>query len=536
MNERSSSNKKLEIIYLIASGIITAVMITVSVIKAQGIFFPTDEFGYWENAAAILGTDWTGVTGGAKNYAIGYSAILLPIMAMTGNAVIMYRTALIINALLLILSSYLFICLIRIMYGKVTAWVLPCIVFPAYLIYMSYTISEVLLYVLFLALCLVTAKISLGKGSPMLICLGILLCGLMICVHYRTVGIAVIFVLVCIINRQKEAIPDKKLLLVSCAVLLILLIAMTFYSLTGGRIGAKVFSPMLLSDFLLGLAGKVFYLGASTFGLGIIGLTLVYKKRSNLFNLFFLLSFAYMVILASFYFCGGLRMDQPVYGRYGEMFIPLLLYIGSEEISSHSLWMRTGIFMGITAAALTLYVTQTHKTEYVADFVNGIDWMYGEGMPKLSVAYIGPFVITTAALFVLERLSSNEKRRRICALFVACAFIFMTFFLSWKHVWRFQDMDTSDRELAENTLTFADDGKEVIFLNSPYNDYVNLIQFWFMDKKIDMTEGLDPEAFNTPRDAVVITYKNYERSDQLIARYPDRRSSAHFEMYYSISE
>lgn len=531
----SSENRKQEILYLLISGALTVVLVTVSVIKAQGIFFPTDEFGYWENAAAICGIDWTSVTGGAKNYAMGYSLLLTPIMALTGNAVLMYRLALIVNALLTILSSYLFIRLIRSMYTAMTAWVLPCILFPSYLIYMSYTISEVLFYVLFLALCHVMLWISRGKNSPGITCLGMILCALMIFVHYRSVGIAVMFILAVLINRHNGALPDKKLLLISCILLSILLLSMIGYSLTGGRIATKVFSPILLSDFLLGLAGKVFYLGASTFGLGIIGLGTLCKKRSDPFNLFFLLSFAYMVILASFYFCGGLRLDQPVYGRYGEMFIPLLLYIGATDLNSNSSWMRISAFMGITAAALTLYMMSTHKTQYVADFVNGIDWMYGMGMPRLSVAYIGPFVITSVALFVLVRSSSKKAQKRICALFVACAFIFLAFHLSNKHVWRFQDMDVSDRELAENAVAFADDGAEVIFLNSPYNDYVNLLQFWFMDKGIRMMEGLDPEAFKTPRDAVVITYKNYERDDQLTGRYSDRRSSSHFEMYSNTS-
>ena len=50
-----------------------------------------------------------------------------------------------------------------------------------------------------------------------------------------------------------------------------------------------------------------------------------------------------------------------------------------------------------------------------------------------------------------------------------------------------------------------------------------------------MIEGLAPEAFQTPDDAVIITYADYECDYQLTERYDDCMSSAHFRMYSNIT-
>ncbi|MCR5604401.1 MAG: hypothetical protein K6G27_11985 [Lachnospiraceae bacterium] len=544
MNEKLSTTKKRTIQYFLISAVITSILTIVSVIKAQGIFFPTDEFGYWSNAASILGIDWSNVTAGMSSYAPGYSLLLVPIMALGKNPVVMYMAALILNGLLLLLSTFLFMRLITIIYGEPGIWVIPCFLFPAYLVYMSYTISEVLLYALFLELCCVMARISGGERKVLLICCGVLVAALMVSVHYRTVGILVVYVFVCFLSSRGRIVSGKKSMMISAIVLCFLFAAMVFYSRTGGSIGNKDYDPAFFSDLILGAAGKIFYTGAATFGTGLIGLAEVYRRRKEPFGLFILLSFVYMVILGSFYFCGGTRMDQPVYGRYEEMFLPLLMYFGIRNMSDRNkrpereegkALTRAMIFMGITALMLTLYITYLGKTEYVADFVNGIDWMFGMGMPKVSTVYITPFVITSIMLVLLDKALQKEKLREVCAACFSCIFIVSAVFLSYKHVWRYQDADAADRMLAERAEAFFDDGRELIFLNSPYNDYVNLLQFWFKDKRINIIEGLSPEAFQTPENAVVITYADYECDDQLSERYDDCMSSVHFRMYSNIT-
>ena len=72
-----------------------------------GIFgfsaFP-DEFGYWSPAAAILGYDWSEITGLGSYYSYGYSALLVPILLLFHNAITTYRAAIVLNLVLQCLS------------------------------------------------------------------------------------------------------------------------------------------------------------------------------------------------------------------------------------------------------------------------------------------------------------------------------------------------------------------------------------------------------------------------------------------------
>ncbi len=536
MEQKNLHIWKRKIIYILLSAVVITVLTSCSVLKAQGIFFPTDEFGYWKNAARMLGTDITELPGSGHSYAPGYSILLAPAMAMIGSPVAMYRAALIINALLMLLASALFIRMVSLLFGEPGMLVLSCLTFPSYLIYMSYTISEVLLYVLFLELSCVMIRLSKGERSLPIEGFGLAVALLMTVTHYRTVGILIIYVVVCIMTFMRDRVSDKKKLIVSGTVVCLLFVAMIFYSSTGRRISIKTYNLFSLIDFFTGIMGKIFYVGASTFGIGLLGLTEVIKKRDEPFFLFFVLSFLYMIMLGSFYFVDGIRLDQPVYGRYGELFIPFLMYIGICRMAERSVTegeiTKTLVYMGIITLLLEVYVSYSGRCEYVADFVNGIDWMFGSGMPKVSTVYIIPFAVSSVML-IINMLLKKENLRVVVTACLFCAYVFIAVFLSWKHVWRFQDADRSDRQLAEKAMLLADEGKEVIFLDTPYNDYVNLIYFWTKDREINVIEGLSPEAFRTPDDAVVVTYCNYECGNQLAEKYDDSFSSTHFYLYVS---
>lgn len=539
MEQKASCKEKEKIQYLIFSAAVIAVLVSISVYKAQGIFFPTDEFGYWSNAAGISGNDISKLPGVVSDYAPGYSMLLVPLYIFSGSPMAMYRAALLLNAMLMLLMSVMFIRLVSFIYGKPRMFIMPCLLFPSYFIYMSYTISEVFLYVLFLVLCCVMIRISVGERSLLTIGEGLAAGLLMTVTHYRVLGIMIIYVMICILILLGDRVSGNKVLIISSVVICMLFAAMIIYSNTGGKISAKTFGLSFVVDLMMGMMGKIFYVGVSTFGTGIVALSELIKKRKEPFNLFLLLSFLYMAILGSFYFAGGTRLDQPVYGRYGELFIPILMYIGMirmtdrRDIMIEGIVRRVLILMGMIALMLTGYVSFLGINEYVADFVNGIDWMFGKNMPKVSNVYIIPFAISGLILIVMERLLRQERSRVMVTAVLTALFVFVAVFLSWKHVWRFQDINRSDRLLAEMAMDYAGEGKDVIFLNSPYKDYVNLLYFWFEDTDINVIEGLSPEAFLTSEEAVVITYMNYECDYQLAERYDNRISSTHFDMYVS---
>ena len=247
-----------------------------------------------------------------------------------------------------------------------------------------------------------------------------------------------------------------------------------------------------------------------------------------------------MIFLGSFYFSKApafVRLDHIIYGRYDELFIPLLIYFGMSYMldakRSGKVVMCTVIIMGAIAVLLTFFVNKAGITEYVRDFVSGIDWMFLGKMPMIADVYERPFMIASVGLGALYYFLNNKGARAFVMSFVVLIFIAVAFFMTYEHVYTYQEMDASDLEISDEVKTRLDNGKELYFLDSPYNDYINLMQFWLMDTPIHITEGLDANAYDTPADAVVITHSNYEDPEQLLKRYSHNESSAHFVIYYN---
>ena len=73
--------------------------------KQYAVRFLPDEFGYWSYAAKALGYDWSHLVSLKGYYSFGYSLILLPIMFFFQDAVLAYRMAIVVNAILLAASG-----------------------------------------------------------------------------------------------------------------------------------------------------------------------------------------------------------------------------------------------------------------------------------------------------------------------------------------------------------------------------------------------------------------------------------------------
>ncbi len=585
---------------VICSSFIYAVAVLVSLCiflpKANGIFFPQDEFGYWGNAASYLGFDWSELLAKQSKYAYGYSMLLLPLMRIFRDPVLMYRAALCVNALLTVLSSGLISGLIlrldKDFNRSKTCAILICLVcsfFSPLLIYMHYTIAESLLFLEFYALCHITLDISEGRIDPTRLITGGIISFIMMLTHYRTVGLFFIFLFCaalvlyydirvkstsCLFRIQDIAISSKldhyisypkgaKHLLTPAssyyrkqidekdipqsAVIFILIffgIFVTALFIICGHFGfyfeKRTYDLATILVFAAGILGKILYIGASNLGLGLVGIFVVFKEKSRIFNIFILLGVIYMIILGSFYFSKDpafVRLDHLIYGRYEEIFIPLLIYFGLrymlEANRSGRVVMGAMIIMGVIAVLLTFFVSMAGIKEYVRDFVSGIDWMFLGRMPIITDVYEKPFIISCIGLAALYYLLNKNRISSIALSVIAVLFLITSFFMTYKHVYVYQEMDASDLTLSYDIRSELDAGKELYFLDSPYNDYIDIMQFFLMDEPIHITEGLDAAAYETPFDAIVITHANYEDPEQLLSRYSHNETSAHFVIYYN---
>ena len=71
--------------------------IIVRVKKNEYILVMNDEFGYWSNAASIIGLNWDDLIKYTPYYSMGYSFFLVPIMILIKNPILMYLVAIILN-------------------------------------------------------------------------------------------------------------------------------------------------------------------------------------------------------------------------------------------------------------------------------------------------------------------------------------------------------------------------------------------------------------------------------------------------------
>ena len=63
-----------------------------------------DEFGYWGNAAALAGLDWSSLLAQTPYYSMGYSLLLVPLFWMKLQPEVMYRIAILMNMFFLCVS------------------------------------------------------------------------------------------------------------------------------------------------------------------------------------------------------------------------------------------------------------------------------------------------------------------------------------------------------------------------------------------------------------------------------------------------
>ena len=81
--------------------------------KIYGFVFFPDEFGYWFYAAKAAGYDWSNIVSLGSYYSFGYSLILTPVFLACSNAVTAYRTAVVINFILIGCAGYVLNLLMR---------------------------------------------------------------------------------------------------------------------------------------------------------------------------------------------------------------------------------------------------------------------------------------------------------------------------------------------------------------------------------------------------------------------------------------
>ena len=213
--------KRKQYILLLIEVMLIFIVHICNINNLYAFFLSEDELAYWGNAAFFIGRDWESAMSYCNYYSYGYSFILMLIMSLPISSLMMYRFAIIANALFMVasflVSYYLFI---RLLPQKNKSFVsIACMavaLYASYVVQSNVTWPECYL-VLFVWLILlqgylVCKKTTIGR----VIVFGVELVYIYM-IHQRTVPFLVAGVFLIILLAVRKKVPIKYLILVMIA-------------------------------------------------------------------------------------------------------------------------------------------------------------------------------------------------------------------------------------------------------------------------------------------------------------------------------
>ncbi len=556
--------------------------------------FP-DEFAYWSYAAGMSGYDWSGITSLGSYYSYGYSLVLFPIFVFCKNAVTAYRIAVGCNFFFLFLAfCFLTGTMKKLIPEKNNPVVLLsglAVLFPGNLFYAQMTMTEALLCSLYI---LTGSILCFYLESNRLSALLMLMLALMYLyiVHMRTVGIVISGILVLALHMlagqgKKRHIP----VVIAAAAALFALSGIGKNLAAAGMFGGihrelaagndyagqmeklrYILTPAGFYDFLVGISGKILYLGLATYGLFYWGIYALMKQagrmlrnirhhaavtRGELFAAFLLLSVITQILIASVYLLTLGEVDDYTYGRYNEFLLPFVMVFGA-----FLLWkMRTRTVWSVTAvlALLQLIVTvgvvrQIVNTEtdiFYGYFMVGIGyWHRGEGFDAVrfyAEAYLFGELLTVCVTGLLLFIKSGRKKEYLLFILMV-AELLLAMRADSIYLQPFKKAAFRDSRLAEKIVGLQGGCPEngagnadvcdraVIYVEGNTRPYIGILQFMLRDTKIRIVERDNftvKDGENIKGGELLLLSFDDELVGELAGQYDHEDIYGHFALFYN---
>ena len=551
-------NRYCKRVYILISLLAPILYICVNLGRTNGLFFPPDEIGYWENAARMCGLDWSGSTFMQSYYAEGYSILLLPLLKMIQSPLLMYKCALLLNAILFGLNGLVIYAFLKELYcddpeSEICLIALAAIFYPAHFIYMNYTIAETLLHLLVTTLFWMLLRYEhRRRTSDALIAVVVSLT--MVFTHFRTIGVAfsAVIMIFAVWRKKKGKSINVRTLVYACGVLMLIAIVFAICPIRSGiaYLDDKldrfrmVIAPAGILSIIMGIVGKVFYISVSTIGMIFVCVRRIWSKRNESYTgITFLVSFMISIVIFAVFFVNGNGIDYLVYGRYTEIFAPIIMCVGLHEIcEADGLDARFGktssAGIAISAVLLVIYATFCGINLYRRDFITGLSWVFGYKMPMVNELICIPALLCILAIWIMIWIIRSRSGMRttvkkwICVA-ITVFFVFVGIYMSEICVYHYHELDREDVEIFKSVTDMYDNGREVVFLRPPGVNYIGHLQFYMFDRVINYIDGTGPEALTTGPEDVVVTYDNYENRDILSEKYEKMIESPHFVVYFN---
>ena len=509
--------------------------------------FP-DEFGYWAPAAKMLGWDWSETTSLGSYYSFGYSLILAPILYFVKDSIMAYRTAVVVNMILMCIGLVLLYKLMQKLFPEmekesavIISWI--AVLYPPWIFYIQMTMTEALLLFLYILVCYLFLCFFENPRVVTAVMLSAALVYIYF-VHMRSIGMIVAGGIILLFwgvgNREKKC--RRIAVLVLLLVLIFFLIGLGIknglldrlyhtasveviqYNDYSGQWGKLKYlmSPDGMKNFITGSIGKILYIGLATYGLAYWGIYYVLKRcrslffaikskvlnREDLFWLFLLLSSVAQFIITVIYTIWSSdeendRLDLFVHGRYIEFIIPVLIAIGIKQaFDSKRLWTGTGIMMGCTAV-FTWIVNNiigssiSGMPNVHGYFMIGMSYLIKEEnfrpIPFLWKAWLlGSFLMAMIGLVI-----TACKKWRIEWLLTAVILlqIILGLHASEHYVYIGNSYGYGDIQIADKLKEVLEaDGKErIIHIYEGDTPYIEQVQFRMQDRKIDIWDAREKD-------------------------------------------
>lgn len=501
-----------------------------------------DEFGYWASAAKWLGYDWSQLASMGSYYSYGYSLILTPILWMFENGVMVYRAAVAVNMVLMCISLWLMFDVLKKLFLKQDQQtvIFACgvgVFYPAWIFYMQMTLTEALL--IFLYILTVYLLIRFIEKPKVITSIG-LACSLVYIyfVHMRTVGVVIACVLTVLLLVYLK--PECRKAGVIFIVFLIALgligtgikeavVSQVYAGADAGMLAVndyggqwgKLQEIFTLRGFVRLLAScvcKLFYLGMASFGLvywaiGYLVIRvkhlifgIVKKKHFEIVDaavLYILLSATGIFLITAIYMINPGRIDGIFYGRYNELFVPLMMSIGlMAMLSNDKIFTRSITGCAISGLAVPLIAGWIKKEELVSFhnyFAVGITYLYDESNFNANRFFLQTYLFCSLLIILVAGLvwiCKKGNKNPVILVGIILVEIGLGIWASEKDTYHFNAVVSDDKVIADYILDTVQTDSDIYYLFEESEMYIDSMQLLMKRKTIQLLE--DDEWKNTP--------------------------------------
>lgn len=538
-------------IYKIIFSVILVSIVLFNIGKLNQICVIDDEFGYWGVGAYFAGYDWTGLTPTSPYYGYGLGFIYMFLFKVFNDVTIMYKAAIMLNAVFLLVSFYLSTKCFERVYPEINQNIIMLVcafiaLYPNTIVQSQVGWTESALYLWFWVV--VALVIKIWDKATCINCsalAAVLMYGYMI--HQRTLGIiisgAIIFIMLGFLKKVSKKHVAAFIVTFGAFILIAYcikteLLASFWIPLDvetanlnniGGQVGKikHILSLEGIGAFILSCLGKALYLIFSTYGLIIVAFVsvllytckliqkLLAKKKQEIFikevlSVFLFLAFvSTFAIAAIFMIFLDARIDILLYGRYTEFMIAPLLVVACLELVKKGLKRRYILFLIeftiIISGIVGLWVWKRKFAAFhgmnavgIANFYSFIDDKRYELFAIIIIIFM---IINVAYMMKYVRWKNH--------LMIYFAIGFLMVMTQWytateynkEAIYNSQKMYAIDtKETAEYIRNIGGDKnvKYVIAEDNTgvsdadlYDRNIKYVQFYLYDKKIDCVSALD---------------------------------------------